>query len=782
MEELGEPGPFKDPVKWLLGRKLLLDLRWVIFTGVLGDRWGGVDWMTATTHEELSDGDELWFDYLADTGDGQWATYRAAYGCLSDLWLTGAERVVESHEDGAKRLPRGQFLLIGSDLAYPTANLETLRERLATPFRWAQRALAGRPSAERPARLYAIPGNHDYYDALRGFSRLVRKPGHDVESLLVGGFSSEQQSSYFAIRLPFGWWLFAVDAQKGRIDARQRAFFHGIMEDQRGRGQRVEKLIVATPEPTTAFGRLAREGGEGEEGDEIVETLKAIQVEVPFVKGGKLDRERCRLDLSGNFHHYARYWGPPSAGEDERRPDRSESYASVQSGLGGAFLHPSHTRLGDEAPAALYPSIEASRERTNRALLDPFTMILTGNVWFAGALVAVILWIAARTPGTQELIEGLLSALGHVSRAGALVGAAGASPWTGAFAFFIAVATAAIAVGAARSVRWVQWSDWSDPRLARRIGLPPLLACAALGLPLSVVTARAPEPDGVFTSVALLLFLFAHALTLYVGVASGQLFSERAGRWSGLASPVGVSLSLGVFGSAWAAIHRFGQQPAAVIGVHWAFAAVFLLGALGLPLFAWSAGASGRGWPARVGFLALGVLHAALQLGTPLSWVRSGSPVGMLVAIGVVGVGALIGLRVTRAGGDRPLVWTALWGIAGALVLSMPFVFPAEVARNDWSRLVLLAPVGALFSAIWFGWYLVVSLAFNGHNNEAGSAARIDRFVEFVRIRLTEGGLEAFVIAIEGDRRAPKKLRFKLVDRFKLSPAQAPARDGEASR
>ncbi|WP_437281084.1 hypothetical protein WME90_11150 [Sorangium sp. So ce375] len=779
MEELREPGPFKDPVKWLLGRKLLLDLRWVIFTGVLGDRWGGVDWMTATTHEELSDGDELWFDYLADTGDGQWATYRAATGCLSDLWLTGAERVLDMEEDGAKRLPRGQFLLIGSDLAYPTANLETLRERLEIPFRWAQRALTGRPSVERPSRLYAIPGNHDYYDALRGFSRVVRKPGHDVESLLVGGFSSEQQSSYFTIRLPFGWWLFAVDAQKGRIDARQRAFFNGVIDEQRARGQPVEKLIVATPEPTTAFGRLARERGEGEEGgDEIVQTLTAIQVEVPFVKGGKLERERCRLDLSGNFHHYARYWGPPAKGEDERRPDRSESYASVQSGLGGAFLHPSHTRLGDEAPAALYPAVEVSRERTNRALLDPFTMMLTGNVWFAGALVAVILWIAARTPGTQELIEALLSALGHLPRAGALVDAAGASPWTGAFAFVIAVATAVLAVGAAWSVRWVQWSD---TRLARRLGAPPLLACAALGLSLWVVVARAPGPHGVFSSVALLLFLLAHALTLYVGVASGQLFSDRAGRWTGLASPVGVLLSLGVFGSAWAAIHCFGQQPVALVGVHWAFAAVVLLGVLGLPLFAWSAGASRRRWPARVGFLALGLLHAALQLGTPLSWVRSGSPVGVLAAIGVAGVGALIGLRVTRAGGDRPLVWTALWVVTGSLVLSMPFVFPAEVARNDWSRLVLLAPVGALFSAIWFGWYLVVSLAFNGHNNEAGSAARIDQFVEFVRIRLTAGGLEAYVIAIEGDRRAPRKLRFKLVDRFKLIPQRAPARDGGSS-
>jgi len=34
--------------------------------------------------------EEFWFDYIADSGDGQMAVYGVACMCLSDLWLTGA--------------------------------------------------------------------------------------------------------------------------------------------------------------------------------------------------------------------------------------------------------------------------------------------------------------------------------------------------------------------------------------------------------------------------------------------------------------------------------------------------------------------------------------------------------------------------------------------------------------------------------------------------------------------------------------------------------------------
>jgi hypothetical protein len=40
--------------------------------------------------------------------------------------------------------------------------------------------------------------------------------------------------------------------------------------------------------------------------------LVARGLERPFLRdGGKLSEEKCRLDLSGNVHHYARYWVLP---------------------------------------------------------------------------------------------------------------------------------------------------------------------------------------------------------------------------------------------------------------------------------------------------------------------------------------------------------------------------------------------------------------------------------------------------------------------------------------
>ncbi len=73
-----------------------------------------------------------WFDYLADSGDGQKPTYSIAYLCMSDLWITKSDaqpRVISRDkeypkvsltEDGGSpgklKLPRGQILFFGGTL------------------------------------------------------------------------------------------------------------------------------------------------------------------------------------------------------------------------------------------------------------------------------------------------------------------------------------------------------------------------------------------------------------------------------------------------------------------------------------------------------------------------------------------------------------------------------------------------------------------------------------------------------------------------------------------
>lgn len=61
-------------------------------------------------YDHFHDKEELWFDFMADTGDGGNSTY-AVTRLLARPWI----RV---KNDGSKlTLPRGKILLIGGDLA-----------------------------------------------------------------------------------------------------------------------------------------------------------------------------------------------------------------------------------------------------------------------------------------------------------------------------------------------------------------------------------------------------------------------------------------------------------------------------------------------------------------------------------------------------------------------------------------------------------------------------------------------------------------------------------------
>ena len=52
---------------------------------------------------------------------------------------------------------------------------------------------------------FAIPGNHDWIDGLETFQRHIQHRGW------LGGWLLPQEASYFALRLPQGWWLFGLD-------------------------------------------------------------------------------------------------------------------------------------------------------------------------------------------------------------------------------------------------------------------------------------------------------------------------------------------------------------------------------------------------------------------------------------------------------------------------------------------------------------------------------------------------------------------------------------------
>lgn len=239
-------------------------------------------------------------DYVSDTGDGWDATYTVAYHVaqdelalsLGEMWRTDADMV---------RTERGHILIFGGDEVYPTASLEEYDTRLVLPYEHAFLAPGGEESLQAAPSVFAIPGNHDWYDSLVSFTRLF------CSRQRFAGWEAPQQRSYFALKLPKGWWLVGTDLQLGsEIDGPQHAFFERL-EKQISPD---EHIILCHAEPNW-----------------IHETIYPDEYAYRSIRELEdLFGDRIKLFLAGDYHHYVRH----------------ESESGVQkivAGGGGAFLH-----------------------------------------------------------------------------------------------------------------------------------------------------------------------------------------------------------------------------------------------------------------------------------------------------------------------------------------------------------------------------------------------------------------------------------------------------------
>jgi hypothetical protein len=267
---------------------------------------------------ERTEGDEngeLWLDYVADLGDGFNATYSIAY------LLAQPQLMVEGEE-----LPRGRVLVMGGDQVYPTASWQQYEDRFKGPYE----AAMPRPPAngDRPT-MYALPGNHDWYDGLTAFLRLFTR-AHGK----VGGWRTHQSRSYFAIELPHRWWLFAIDAQlDAYIDDPQLHYFRETAKSLRP-GDRV---ILCPPNPTWVEATHDRQAYDTV--DYFVRTIIAPT------------GAQVRVMVSGDLHHYARYTSP--------------NRELITCGGGGAYLYATHRlpeRLDVPPKATLVRKKSASEE------------------------------------------------------------------------------------------------------------------------------------------------------------------------------------------------------------------------------------------------------------------------------------------------------------------------------------------------------------------------------------------------------------------------------------
>ncbi|HEX5365645.1 MAG TPA: hypothetical protein VFW63_03130 [Acidimicrobiales bacterium] len=271
----------------------------------------------AVVDVELAGEPDLWFDYVADTGDGFEATATVAHQ------VARPELVVDV--DGRPTtLPRGRLLVMGGDEVYPTASTEGYEQRLEGPWR-AALPWTPPPDPDSPAhpRLYAVPGNHDWDDGLTGFLRMF------AQGRWIGGWRTRQARSYFAVQLPHRWWLWGVDIQADAlVDDPQLSYFDWVAGEHARPGDRV---VLAAPVPTwTHVGQRPQ----------AHRNLAYLERTVLAPHGLDL-----RLTLAGDDHHYARY-------EERLAPGATGPAHKVTAGGGGAFLHPTHA-LPDRAELAV---------------------------------------------------------------------------------------------------------------------------------------------------------------------------------------------------------------------------------------------------------------------------------------------------------------------------------------------------------------------------------------------------------------------------------------------
>ena len=266
---------------------------------------------------EFKRADAIWVDYTADLGDGFDATYAIASLIAAD----GLD------VPGAGRLPGGRFLLLGGDQVYPFPTRADYVTKFAQPYAF---ALPG-SADEAPKRdLFALPGNHDWYDGLNAFDNMFCKArfasyGPVKDENRIGGFVCPQHRSYWSIRLPHNWWIWGADIQLSHyLDAGQILYFKEVARDMAAASTtEPPKVILCISEPSWMNEQRAEEQGE-----QNLDTIVNIALD---------HRARIAAVLTGDFHHYARYYAPELG------------LNFITAGGGGAYFSPTHL-LKDELP------------------------------------------------------------------------------------------------------------------------------------------------------------------------------------------------------------------------------------------------------------------------------------------------------------------------------------------------------------------------------------------------------------------------------------------------
>lgn len=296
---------------------------------------------------DFSDRPEAWIDFISDLGDGFDATYTMAHLMAQDRLKVG-EQVTK----------RGDILIMGGDQVYPTPELEEYNNRLKGPY---NAAFPWEENDKNRPSLFALPGNHDWYDGLTNFLRLF------CQGRSLGNWHSKQKRSYFAIKLPHNTWLLGIDVQlNADIDYPQLCYFKEVA----GNFKKHDRIILCTAEPSWVYQSFDKKDSSHERLNFFINRILFDLGSHRDDKGGFQKNKEVEVVaiLTGDLHHYSRYEEIDEAGRTRQL---------ITAGGGGAFMHPTHTLKSAITPSetskatlkGVFPPVDASRKLSWKNLL-----------------------------------------------------------------------------------------------------------------------------------------------------------------------------------------------------------------------------------------------------------------------------------------------------------------------------------------------------------------------------------------------------------------------------
>lgn len=270
--------------------------------------------------------DEFWFDFIADTGDGFDSTTTLFYHLsrVSYAYALESGQAQNSENKSGIVLKRGSVLVIGGDLVYPAGSEANYRNRFKGPLRFVA------PNTGKPGPLLiATPGNHDWYDGLSAFFRLM------CQQKKIGDYKTVQNRSYFAYVLRKNVHLFGVDNQLlGDIDIPQMAFFIDYVKRISEKNAK-NHVILLIAEPYWYSYDTQDRYKRRQRMDSLEYMIRTLTATVKGMKACNVESEIIfEVVVTGDIHHYSHY------ALDEDNTDYGKGIKHfITSGGGGAFGH-----------------------------------------------------------------------------------------------------------------------------------------------------------------------------------------------------------------------------------------------------------------------------------------------------------------------------------------------------------------------------------------------------------------------------------------------------------